>query len=157
MNTDEKNNSREQVICIQLNSKEIQTIPIPERAWSLLLTLVFSASLRAKGVLIKDASLDGTRPGSQWPSGGFITREGESIGIFFVTDWKAAVVTIQAELEAQKMALHSKVGWLCDDERIWRSCFPRDSMEDFNPIVERFLQWAKEARPPGYGGPCPSL
>ncbi|HZM06325.1 MAG TPA: hypothetical protein VFC44_25270 [Candidatus Saccharimonadales bacterium] len=93
--------------------------------------------------------LEAEKAATPYPLGGVLTRNRESIGLFEVTDWKAAVVTLRAELEASKILHLSQIGWYDDSEQICRACYPKGSQEDFRPIVNRFQKWAKELKPPG--------
>jgi hypothetical protein len=80
---------------------------------------------------------------------GVVVCGAEVVGLFAVTDWMAAVGTLLAEMEANGLTRSFKIGRLCDDEGIWRPCFPKDSTDDFEAIAQRYLDWAKAFIPPG--------
>jgi hypothetical protein len=138
----------EQIVCLWMDSSALPPVlPGFNARLSAILTCIFAAALRGRGILTLAPFFPGKR--SESGSVGVVVCGTEVIGLFAVTDWRTAVGTLLAEMEANGLAHSFKIGRLCDDEGIWRPCFPKDSTEDFEAIAQRYLEWAKTFVLPG--------
>jgi hypothetical protein len=146
MSDTEAASPRPHTMCVRIEGSDIALVAVVNpRGFSHTVNQILSASLRGRGVLYSDPSLNDSKFGPTELSARVITRGEECIGVFEVTDWKAAVETLRTELEALKVSKFSMIGHFEAEKGVCRTIFPQGSTQDMTPIFQRFNKWATES------------
>jgi hypothetical protein len=54
-----------------------------------------------------------------------------------VSNWRKALLAVEAELKRSGLLTHAEIGWLCPDEMIWRRFHPKT---DASPLAAKILE-----------------
>jgi hypothetical protein len=111
--------------------------------WSALLTKTIRHALTKKGILDERPIPSKQRICTECPGGHVAAFGTQAVGVFSVTDWRAGVETIRAELESAHLLSLAEIGWFDRHEQIWMVAYPPGSPVRFEDVPALLLKWAE--------------
>lgn len=85
--------------------------------------------------IFKPETPDPANPGKTKNSPLVFARLNHISGLFWVTDWRAALPAVETELQRIGLLPYAEIGWRDYDENIWRRGYPKPSGNIFSPLV----------------------